>query len=325
MANQVPIRERVADEDSTGDSDVTVAIYARTSSQSQNYGYSLEQQVQQSIQRCRQRGWEVTFVYRDEAESGGDTDRPMFQTMLQAAKQQAFDVIVFWRLDRFSRSLIHAVKLEEELRGYGVELYSVTEQIDTTTPTGRFNFRNIANAAEFERELIKQRTQAGLEGMAAEHKWPNKTPPLGYWINDSQQLVIDEDEREVVEEIFSLYIELQSMPDVATALNEQGIPTADDKEWTPRAVGDILRNEIYTGQYELASVSEYVPEYQIIDKKIFEQVTEIRHRFQATDASQDAMADQRKQANIDTIKEMYDNYLETTADVGHLTEQPERR
>lgn len=311
MRNEFSVRQRVADENSSADSDIRVAIYARTSSSNQSYGYSLEQQVQQSLQRCQQRGWTVTFVYRDEAESGGDTDRPMFQTMLQAASQQAFDVIVFWRLDRFSRSLIHAVKLEEELREHGVELYSVTEQIDTTTPTGRFNFRNIANAAEFERELIKQRTQAGLEGMAADHKWPNNTPPLGYWIDDDQRLVIDDDERELVEEIFSLYLKLQSMPDVAATLNERGIQTADSGEWTPRAVGDVLQNEIYIGQYELASVSEHVPDYQIIDEDTFEQVTELRHRFKTTDASQNAMTDQRKQANINTIKKLYKDYLET--------------
>jgi site-specific DNA recombinase len=312
MSNQIPIRERVTDDESTEKTNIRAAIYARTSSTSQTHGYSLEQQVRQSIQRCRQRGWEVTFIYRDEAESGGNTDRPMFQTMLQVAKQQAFDVIVFWRLDRFSRSLIHAVQLEEDLREHDVELYSVTEQIDTTTPTGRFNFRNIANAAEFERELIKQRTQAGLEGMAAEYKWPNETPPLGYTIDESQRLVIDDNERELVEEIFSLYTEMRSMPQVAAELNERGIRTAEDEEWTPRAVGDILRNEIYTGQYNLASVSEHVPEYQIIDDELFEEVTELRHRFQNEDASQETMPHKRKQANINTIKQMYEDFLQMT-------------
>lgn len=308
MSNQIPIRERVTDDDSA-DETVRAAIYARTSSTSQAHGYSLEQQVRQSIQRCRRRGWDVTFVYRDEAESGGNTDRPMFQTMLQVAKQEAFDVIVFWRLDRFSRSLIHAVQLEEDLREHDVELYSVTEQIDTTTPTGRFNFRNIANAAEFERELIKQRTQAGLEGMAAEYKWPNDTPPLGYTIDENQRLVIDDDERALVEEIFSLYTEVRSMPQVSATLNERDIQTAEGEEWTPRAVGDILRNDIYSGQYDLASVSEHIPEYQIIDEELFEEVTKIRHRFQNQPTSQDTMPDQRKQANINTIKEMYEGYL----------------
>ena len=310
MSNQIPIRERVTDDDSA-DETVRAAIYARTSSTSQAHGYSLEQQVRQSIQRCRRRGWDVTFVYRDEAESGGNTDRPMFQTMLQVAKQEAFDVIVFWRLDRFSRSLIHAVQLEEDLREHDVELYSVTEQIDTTTPTGRFNFRNIANAAEFERELIKQRTQAGLEGMAAEYKWPNDTPPLGYTIDDNQRLVIDDDERELVEEIFSLYTEMRSMPQVAAELNERDIRTAEDEEWTPRAIGDILRNEIYTGQYNLASVSEHIPEYQIIDDELFKEVTELRHRFQSGSASQKTMPNKQKKKNIDTIKKMYEEYLQT--------------
>lgn len=326
MTERSPIRDRVTADEPTDEAtaNIRAAIYARTSTPGQAYGYSLDQQVQQCLQRCRQLGWDVTFIYRDAAESGGDTDRPMFQAMLETATQDAFNVIVFWRLDRFSRSLIHAVQLEKELRTSDVELYSVTEQIDTTTATGRFNFRNIANAAEFERELIKQRTQAGLEGLAADYKWPNRTPPLGYTIDDDQRLVVDENERDLVEEIFSLYIELQSMPEVAATLNERGIQTTDGGEWTPRAVGDILRNEIYTGHYDLASVSEHVPEYQIIDDETFERVTELRHRFTATNTSRDTMASERKQADIDAIKKMYANYLKT-ANVMESTQHTECR
>lgn len=311
MTDRMSLRERVRDDEGPAEADgsIRAAIYARTSSPGQTYGYSLAQQVQQSLQRCRQRGWEVRFIYRDAAESGGDTDRPMFQKMLQAVKKDAFDVIVFWRLDRFSRSLIHAVQLEEELRTFDVELYSVTEQIDTTTPTGRFNFRNIANAAEFERELIKQRTQAGLEGLAAAHKWPNDSPPLGYQIDENQRLVIDDTESQLVKNIFSLYLKLQSMPDVAATLNERDVKTAEGDAWTPRAVGDILRNEIYIGQYELASVAEHVPEYQIVSDNVFEEVTELRHRFRDESATQKSMATQRKEANISAVKEQYNTYL----------------
>ena len=141
MHSQRAIRDRVTEHDDA--EQLRAAVYARTSSPNQGYGYSLDEQVTRCLQRCRSLGWDVQFIFRDEAESGKDTDRPMFRTMLSAAEKRVVDVIIFWKLDRFSRSLQHAVKLESELRQHGVSLYSVTEQIDTTSATGRFNFRNM--------------------------------------------------------------------------------------------------------------------------------------------------------------------------------------
>lgn len=302
------IGERVTDEDSTDES-IRAAIYARTSSNSQKYGYSLDEQVNRSLSRCKSLEWQIQFVYRDEAESGKDTDRPMFQKMLEAAKNDLFDVIVFWKLDRFSRSLMHAVQLESELRTYDVALYSVTEQINTTTPTGRFNFRNIASAAEFEREMIRQRTEIGLQGMAEDHKWPNDNVPLGYEKTDKGQPAVIEREKKLVERIFDLYIKLRSMPEVATQLNEEGIPTQEGSEWTRRGIRDILRNEIYRGLYELGDFSEHVPEYQIISDEKFEEVTKIRHRFQTGRQPQLSMDESRKEKLLEQMRSRYTEYL----------------
>lgn len=300
------IRERVTETDDNRS--LRAAIYARTSSTTREQGYSLDAQISRGFDRCQNLGWEVTFVYQDEAESGKDTDRPMFQKMLDAARQRAFDVIVFWKLDRFSRSLMHAVQLESELREHDVYLYSVTEQIDTTSPTGRFNFRNLASAAEFERDMTKQRTEVARERLAEKQKWPNSNPPLGYTLTDETRLSVSE-ESELVREIFEMYIEERSMPEVASRLNQRGVQTAEDGEWTPRAVGDVLRNKIYRGLYELGSVSEHVPEYQIIDDETFDRVTEIRMRFQQDDCSQPSMDDSRKEQMVRDMREMYQDYL----------------
>ena len=311
MIDQNPIRERVTE---NGEAEqLRAAVYARTSSQNQEYGYSLDAQVRRTVNRCESLGWEVSFVYRDGAESGKDTDRPMFKRMLSAAEKRVFDVIAFWKLDRFSRSLMHAVQLESDLREHDVSLYSVTEQIDTTSPTGRFNFRNIASAAEFERDMIRQRTQMGLNELASERKWPNDSPPLGYELDSEGKLTIVEEEKQLVVEIFDLYIEERSMPEVAMILNDRGIQTQNDGEWTARAVGDILRNRIYIGQYEVADVSEHVSEYQLINSDVFEQVEEIRHRFQRDETSKPSMSDPRKEQAIQRIREMYDEYRSATS------------
>lgn len=307
MLEHVSIRDRV-NEDNDSES-LRAAVYARTSSNSQAHGYSLDEQVTRGVDRCHALDWEVVFVYRDEAESGKDTDRPMFQTMLETAKRRAFDVVVFWKLDRFSRSLMHAVQLEEELREHDVYLYSVTEQIDTTSATGRFNFRNLASAAEFERDMIQQRTRIGLNGMAEEYKWPNAESPLGYTLTDDNRLSVDDQQHKLVIKIFEMYIDERSMPEVASQLNQQGISTAENGEWAARAVGDILRNEIYRGIYELGDVTEYVEEYQIIDDEIFDRVREIRMRFQQDDASRTSMPLSRKKRLIYDIRDRYQEFL----------------
>ncbi len=313
MFEQGSVRERVTDGDDT--EQLRAAVYARTSSKNQEYGYSLDAQVRRSVDRCESLGWEVAFMYRDSAESGKDTDRPMFKKMLNAAEKRVFDVIVFWKLDRFSRSLMHAVQLESELREHNVSLYSVTEQIDTTSATGRFNFRNLASAAEFERDMIRQRTQMGLNELASESKWPNDSPPLGYELNSEGKLSIVAEEADLVAEIFQLYIEERSMPEVATLLNEQGDQTKAGGEWVPRAVGDVLRNKIYKGKYEVADISKHVPEYEILDPETFEKVKSIRHRFQNGGSSRPSMSDPRKERAISRMREMYQEYR-TSGPVG---------
>lgn len=287
------------------------AIYARTSSKNQRFGYSLDEQVRQCIEHCKMLGWTVAFVYRDEAESGKDTDRPMFQKMAAGAEREHFDVIIFWKLDRFSRSLMHAVQLESEFRTFGVGLYSVTEQIDTTSAAGRFNFRNIASAAEFERDMIKQRTQMGLTALAMDHKWPNDQPPLGYAVQNDKTLSIDEKEVALVKTIFQTYLEERSMPQVAEILNSKGATTKVGNPWCTRAVGDVLRNPLYIGHYEVGEVQDHVPEYQVIPEALFEEVSAVRNRFQSGRAKRSSMPKSRKQRLISEIVETYREYLES--------------
>lgn len=308
MMDHLSERDRLPDDD--GPSEVRAAVYARTSSTKQSFGHSLDEQVRLSIERCRTLGWEVVFIYRDEAESGKDPDRPMFQSMLSAAEMQAFDVVVFWKLDRFSRSLMHAVQLESELRQSHVGLYSITEQIDTTSAAGRFNFRNIASAAEFERDMIRQRTKMGLHAIAAEHKWPNDNPPLGYTIAEDGQLRILSDEANIVRRIFRRYLHDRSMPQVADWLNQSGLTTRENNSWTPRAVGDILRNKIYYGQYELESVSEHVPDYQIVKKSTYTEVMKVRHRFQSRGSKRKRMPSTRKDRLVNEMIQSYCEYLD---------------
>ncbi|WP_049972538.1 recombinase family protein [Haladaptatus cibarius] len=305
-----PFPERTNTATSTGsDSEekgkLRAAIYARTSSNSQRFGYSIGEQIQRCWTFCEDAGWVVIFVFTDEAESGRDTERPKFQSMLDRAQDGLFDVVVFWKLDRFCRSLTDLVRVEEEFDKLDVALHSVTEFLDTTNPVGRFNFRNLASAAELESDLTSQRVRLGMYGLARDHKWPNDYPPLGYQKTVDGTLVVDEDERELVRLVFRLYTKEQSMPQVAFLLNEQKLTTKRGETWCRQSVGKVLRNDLYVGRYRIAGFEEYVEEYQIIPDELFEEVTSTRHRFKCANKQMDSM---RKQSKAERILSEYRSF-----------------
>ena len=88
-------------------------------------------------------------------------ERPELQSMLNHLRQG--DVVVVWKLDRLGRSLKHLIDLVSDFREKGIEFISLNDSIDTTTVTGRLTFNIFASFAEFERELIRERTMAGLQ------------------------------------------------------------------------------------------------------------------------------------------------------------------
>lgn len=285
--------------DSAPDDSVSkAAIYARTSSSKPDFHYSIQEQVERCWKRADQQGWEVVFVFTDKAESGRDTERPGFQNMLEVAEDGHFDIVLFWKLDRFCRSLVDLVKTEEKLDEWGVALQSVTEHIDTASPVGRFNFRNLASAAELESDMTSQRVRIGMYGMAKDHRWPNNQPPLGYDLSDDQTLIINEDEAELVKAIFRMYLDLRSMPEVAHELNNRGKTTKDEEVWTRWSVRKILTNEVYRGEYQLGEYEEYVEDYRIVSDDLFERVTNVRYRYRH---EKDEMNKDRKASKADKI------------------------
>jgi site-specific DNA recombinase len=291
------------------------AIYARTSSPNQKFNYSIKEQVRQCWDFCHQRGWIVKYVFIDEAQSGGTVERPKFQLMLEKAKEGEFNVIVFWKLDRFCRSLVDLVNIERMLRQWNVGLCSVTEFIDTTTPVGRFNFRNLANVAELERELIGERARLGLYALAREGKWPNPHPPLGYDKDEDGCLVINQTEAELVKKIFQLYLNYKSLSHVAYLLNKEGIRTKRGKVWNARAIRDILANKLYIGEYDVAGANIYIGEYRIIDDETFNAVQKLRARFAFKGSKRPPMPPDEKMEKIEKIISRYRETLKMQNDI----------
>ncbi|MEA3203583.1 MAG: site-specific recombinase, partial [Thermoplasmata archaeon] len=181
-----------------------VAIYARISTAKQN---TIEEQVAQARQRCQERGWSVRYILKDEALSGRDASRPAFQRLLDLAESGSIDVVVIWKIDRLARSLAHAAAVEEILREHNVAIHSCTEPIDTTTAVGRFVFGNLANAAQLELDLIKDRIRMGMYRCAREGRWTRPSVPLGYRKTKNHHLRIHKEEADLVRSIFTTYLQ----------------------------------------------------------------------------------------------------------------------
>jgi DNA invertase Pin-like site-specific DNA recombinase len=109
------------------------------------------------------RAWQIVTEFKDEGWSGARADRPAFTQLMQDAATRKFDVVLCWKLDRFGRSLIDCLAAIQQLRSAGVRFIAITQGIDTdeNNPAARFQLQVLAAAAEFERELIRERVLAG--------------------------------------------------------------------------------------------------------------------------------------------------------------------
>jgi len=136
-----------------------VALYARTS----RAGQHIDVQLGQLRQVAEQRGWKIVAEFVDDEVSTRRKHRPQFERMMKAAHAGKMNVVAAVALDRYARSVRELLDLGDNLNSYGVNLVSIREQIDTTTAVGKMTFTVLAAVAEFERELIRERTLAGLD------------------------------------------------------------------------------------------------------------------------------------------------------------------
>ena len=144
------------------------AIYARVSTA--NNSQDPEVQLRELREYCQRRGWETASEFRDVGVSGSKDSRPQLNRLMADAKRRRFDAVVVHRFDRFARSVSHLLRALEEFRALGIEFVSLSEQVDTSTPTGKMVFTVLGAVAELERSLIAERVRAGLRNARAKGK-----------------------------------------------------------------------------------------------------------------------------------------------------------
>lgn len=144
-------------------------LYLRVSTSDQT---TLNQEIE--LKRyCDNNGIEIYNIYKDDGVSGAKTSRPQLDLMLQDMRNQFFDCVIVWKFDRLGRSTAHLLQVLEELKNKNVRLVATSQNIDTSTPMGKFFFTILSGFAEMERELIRERIKLGLARRKSQGK------PLG--------------------------------------------------------------------------------------------------------------------------------------------------
>ena len=268
---------------------VRVAIYSRQSVEDRTAsGFTSPQAQKESalayIAAMRSEGWQaIDTDYTDSGFSGGTMERPALKRLLTDIENGRVDVVIVYRLDRMSRSLLDFLSLLRFFEQYNVSFVSVTEQLNTATSAGRLMTSIIGGFAEYERSIISERTSDKMSAARRKGKWCGGPAILGYTVDrERKRLVIDPEEAAQVKAIFDLYLEHRSMLPVVTELNRRGWTTKSityangtHKEgvpWNKARLYDILTNITYSGQVEHKG-QIYPGEHQaIVDKKTFRRV-----------------------------------------------------
>jgi len=148
--------------------------------------------------------------YDDGGYSGGSTDRPDLQRLLDDIRARKIDVIVVYKVDRLTRSLADFAKLVELFDAQGVSFVSVTQQFNTTTSMGRLTLNVLLSFAQFEREVTSERIRDKIAASKRKGLWVGGPLPLGYQMTDGKIAVV-EDEAERVRLIYRRYLELSGV------------------------------------------------------------------------------------------------------------------
>lgn len=237
-----------------------VVIYTRVSTEMQEQdGYSLEEQERlcRAAVESKGREWEYVRTYCDAGFSGKTVDRPALQEMLTAVRAGKIDVVMIYKMDRLSRSQRDTLMIiEDYLLPNKVDIVSLKETLDTTTPWGRAMIGILASFNQLDRETIIMRTMMGRKAKAASGGFTGGEVPYGYRLRD-KQLVVDADEAAMVREIFRLRREGKSYRAIADHLAGAGMTGRNGKAMYYTTIGSILNHrDLYLG-YKVFAGNKY--------------------------------------------------------------------
>lgn len=221
---------------------VKAGVYVRVSTEEQaKKGVSLAAQEEALKDYCKTFKYDIHKIYKDEGISAKDIKhRPAMNELLADAKSGEINLILIYKLDRFSRSLKDLILTIEQLNKWGVDFISMQEKIDTTSAAGEFMFHIIGSLAQFERRIIGERTKFGMEKKAKDGSAITRAP-LGYLLEDKKLVVSNSDKKRVID-IFKSFLDWEE------SLNQ----FAKHHNFTTRGIIKLLRNQLYLGKIKFS-------------------------------------------------------------------------
>jgi site-specific DNA recombinase len=213
-----------------------VAIYSRVSTEEQaKEGLSVEAQIDKCKSFCNSRDWEIFKIYKDAGYSAGSLNRPALELLLRDAKENKFDIILVYKIDRFSRKLKDLIMVLEELKEKNVNFTSVTEQIDTTSAMGEAFFQIIGVFAQLERGMVRERVELAFDRKIKLGETLYRAP-FGYSYQN-KKLVPHPEDAEKIKEIFEMGAQDINYKEISKMFK---IPSS--------TLYQIIKNPIYLGK-----------------------------------------------------------------------------
>ncbi|MGE0255500.1 MAG: recombinase family protein [Alphaproteobacteria bacterium] len=209
--------------------------------------------------------------YDDGGFSGGTLDRPALKRLLADIEAGLVDVVVVYKIDRLSRSLMDFARLVEVFDRCGVTFVSVTQSFNTTTSMGRLTLNILLSFAQFEREVIGERIRDKFAASRKRGMWMGGNVPLGYDVND-RKLVVNEAEAALVGRIFERFVCLGSVTLLVRELQAEGLCTKRHKPFDKGTVYKLLNNRVYVGDAVHKGTSYPGEHAGIVDRATFEKV-----------------------------------------------------
>ncbi len=274
---------------------IRCAIYTRKSTEDgleQEFN-SLDAQREAAeayIKSQQHEGWVcLPDRYDDGGFSGGNMERPALKRLLTDIEAGEIDCVVVYKVDRLSRSLLDFTRLMEVFDRHKVSFVSVTQQFNTTHSMGRLTLNILLSFAQFEREIIAERTRDKMSAARKKGKWTGGMPVLGYDVDSrGGRLLVNEEEAVRVRAIYDLYLDHQALLPVVQEIDRRGWRTKrwvtkkgcerGGKPFTKSSLFRLLTNPIYTGKVVYQGTVYEGEHAAIVELQAWQKVQEVLRR-----------------------------------------------
>ena len=243
-------------------------IYARYSAGSGQTDQSIEGQVRECRQYIENHKMKLIEIYADRHITGRTDRRPEFQRMISDAESGAFDAVVVYTTDRFSRSRYDSIAYKKQLKDLGIQICYAAESIPDG-PEGILLESLMEGWAQYYSEELSRKISRGMHDSATKCKATGSVCPIGYRVNAKKQYEIDPDTSEYVVRAFNMYLEGNRFADISRYFAEHGLLTGSGNPFSGQAIRRMLTNRRYIGEYHWHDVTIEDGMPVIVSKELF--------------------------------------------------------